>query len=173
MKKLLLILLLLVPCLLSAQNGLGDFKINKTKIDFVISKYPDFKEVTDSTDYYLTRRFQCEKFRMLNIDVTGIEVYFYNDLLISFRCDRNPLIENYLASKYGRPEITQNMTKVKTDFVIYDEEYTSYVWEDDGIKIISTYTKQFNDHFKVLTNCYFYIYLKGSEKITKYNGSKN
>lgn len=169
MKKLLIIFFLLISCsFLKAQTGLGDFKINKTKVDFVISKYPSFKEVTDSTDYPLSRRFRCDSYRMLNIDVTNIEVYFYNDLLISFKCDRNPLIENYLASKYGRPKITQDLSKVKNDFVTYDEEITTYIWNDDNIETVSTCTKQFNDFFKVLTNCYFYIYLKGSEKITKY-----
>ena len=172
MKSLLFTLTLLLFCLISnAQDGLGEFKISKTKVDFVISKYPEFVEVTDSTDYPLARKFHCEKYKMLNIEVSDIEVFFYNDILISFRCNRDPLIEIYLASKYGRPKINQKNHVINVDqFTSYDEETNTYTWDNEkgSISAISTYTRQFNQYFKVMTNSYFYIYLKGSEKITNY-----
>lgn len=173
MRTLLIILLTLFCINVKSQTGLGDFKLNKTRVDYVVSKYPDFKEITDSTDCPLVRKFICQKFKMLNIDIDNIELIFYDDYLISFKCERNPLIENYLASKFGRPKIKQLNHSVKIDNVSYDEEINTFEWCDGDIKTISTYTKQYNQFFKVLVNNYFNIYNKDIEKIINCNGRKN
>ena len=173
MRILLSILLLLFCINVKSQTGLGDFALNKTKVDYVVSKYQDFKEITDSTDCLLVRKFTCQKFKMLNIDIDDIELIFYDDYLISFKCERTPLIENYLALKYGRPKIKLLNHEIKIDNVSYDEEINTLEWRDGDIITISTYTKQYNQFFKVLVNDYFNIYIKDIEKIINCNGRKN
>lgn len=158
MKTFITILLLLFCISTKSQTGLGDFKIDKTKVDFVISKYPDFKEITDSNSQ--TRKFICEKYRMLNIDVKNIELIFYNDYLINFKCDRDPLIERYLYSKYGRPKVKQTNHVVEIYYITYDEEIHIFEWKHNNIVTISSYTKQWHDHFDVIVNSNFNIYKK-------------
>ena len=173
MRILFIILLMLFCITVKSQTSLGDFKLNKTRVDYVVSKYPDFKEITDTTDCPLVRKFICQRFKMLNIDIDNLELIFYDDYLISFKCERNPLIENYLASKYGRPKIKQSNNEVKITNVSYDEEINIFEWRDGDIITISTYTKQYNQFFKVLVNNYFNIYIKDIEKIINCNGRKN
>ena len=166
MRILLSILLLLFCINVKSQTGLGDFKLNKTRVDYVVSKYPDFIETTDSTDCLLVRKFTCQKFKILNIDIDDIELIFYDDFLISFKCERNPLIENYLALKYGRPKIKQLDHDIKIDNVSYDEEINTFQWYNGDIITISTYTKQYNQFFKILVNNYFNIFFVDDSNIT-------
>jgi hypothetical protein len=156
-----------------SQTGLGDFKLNKTKVDFVISKYPCIKEITDSTDCPLVRKFVCQRYKMLNIDILNIRLIFYNDILIDFKCDRDPLIEKYFVSKHGRPHIKQDNHSVIFENVSYSEEINEFKWIDKNITTISTYTKQFNEFFNIIVDSYFNIYIKDIEKITNCNGHNN
>lgn len=159
--KILMFILLMILCVsVKSQTGLGDFKLNKTKIDFIISKYPDFVEMTDSTDSFLVRRFESTNYKILNIEVKNINLIFYEDYLVSFSCDRDVLIDNYLTSKYGKPQVRETIQVVKIDNVVYNEEKVLSEWKNRDIIMVSSYTKQFNDYFKVMVNNHFNIYLK-------------
>lgn len=166
MKTLLLIIFVVITTVTNAQDGLGDFKLNKTKVEFVISKYPTFLEITDSNDCSLVRKFYCEKYEMLNVELKNIYLIFYNDYLVDFKCDREKLIDIYLASKYGRPKIQQTLNVVKIDNISYDEDCQIFEWKNRNINIVSTHTRRFNDYFNVLINSYLYIHdTNGIQKI--------
>ena len=168
------IFLLLTTIITNAQlNGLGDFKLNKTKIDYVINRYPIFQEITDSTDYS-TRRFYCEKYKVLNVYLKHIYLTFYNDFLVDFESDREKSIEIYLVLKYGRPVIQQVFNTVNIDNIIYNEDRKIFTWVgENGIKIVSAYTKRFNNYFDIVVDDYLYIYDdKYLEKIKKYNENR-
>lgn len=150
-----------------SQTELGDFKINKTTVDFAVSKYPDFVEITDSTRCPFVRKFECKKYTMLKMNVYDIELMFYNDILIEFKCSRDPVIEKYITSKYGNPNFTQDSHIVKIDNIFYQEEINKFKWFNGDIITISTYTKRYNKYFNITVNSYFNIYLiKDLEKIT-------
>lgn len=158
------IFVILFTTITNAQlNGLGDFKLNKTKVDYVVTKYPTFLEITDSTDYPLTRRFYCEKYKILDVYLKHIYLTFYNDYLVDFESDREKLIETYLVLKYGRPVIQQFFSTVQMDNTIYNEDRRIFQWNgDDSIKIVSTYTKRYNNYFNVVVDSYLYIYMMGN-----------
>ena len=155
-------------------NGLGDFKLNKTKVDYVISKYPVFQEITDSTDYPLTRRFYCEKYKIVDVYLKNIYLTFYNDYLVDFESSRDKSIETYLVLKYGRPVIQQFFSTVNIDNTVYNEDRRIFTWDgEDSIKIVSTHTKRYNTYFNVVVDDYLYIYdEKYLEKIKNYDGNR-
>ena len=158
----------------NAQSGLGDFKLNKTKIDYVISKYPTFIEITDSNDCELVRRFHSDKYEILDVTLNNLYLTFYDDYLVDFKCDRDKLIEIYFASKYGRPQVSQSFDGINIDNIKYEEDKTLFKWENDNIITISTYTKRFNDYFKVMVDSYFNIYDNNKiQKIKNCNGTRN
>jgi hypothetical protein len=177
MKKfrlILIILLLIVYFGTSAQSGLGDFKLNKTKIDYVISKYPTFIEITDSNDCQLVRKFHSDKYEILDVTLTNLNLIFYDDYLVDFKCDRDKLIEIYFASKYGRPKISRSFDTININNVKYENDKTVFMWENDHVKTISTFTRRFNDFFKVMVDSYFNIYDNNKiQKIKDCNGTRN
>ena len=173
MKILLTTLFLIVFISINAQIGLGDFKLNKTKVDYVVSKYPTFKEIiTDSCQ--LVRKFYCKKYEVLDVSLNNIYLTFYDDYLVDFKCDKDKLIDIYVASKYGRPQIKQSIDSVRVDKVKYDEEVIVFKWIKDDIITISTSTRRFNEYFNIIVDSYFNIYDEDKkEKIIKCNGSNN
>lgn len=156
-------------CLIQTANtqGLGEFIIDKTKVDFIVSKYPAFKEVYDESNS-LIRTFTCKEYKILNINITNITLIFYNDYLINFKCDRNVLIDNYLVSKLGKSENKQKHISVKINEIVYEQDETINKWVKDDIVVLSTYTKITNKHFNILTNNYINIFDKKiNEKLKK------
>jgi hypothetical protein len=162
MKKIFLFVIFF--CLIQTANtqGLGEFIIDKTKVDFIVSKYPEFKEIYNYKSNPLVREFSCKQYKILNIDVTNITVIFYNDFLINFKCDRSVLIDNYLISKLGKSETKQKKITMKINNIVYEQHEVIKTWFKGDVVVLSTYTKINNKYFDILTNNYINIF---NEKI--------
>ena len=174
MKILLTTLLLIVLSITNAQTGLGDFKLNKTKVDYIVSKYPTFKEIKVNDSCPLVRKFYSEKYEILDVCLNNIYLTFYDDYLVDFKCDKDKLIDIYVVSKYGRPNIKQFIDTIRVERVKYDEEVIIFKWVKDDIITISTSKRMFNEYFNVIVESYFNIYDEDKkEKIIKCNGNNN
>jgi len=169
--KIFFIPLLFIVLSTNAQNNLCVFELNKTKIDFIVSKYPTFKEVTTDNDCYLVRKFHCEEYDTLNINLQNVYLTFYNDYLVDIKFDRSELMEKYFTSKCGNPDINISIDSVRVDDVKFDDELTTVKWKNDSIFIILTYINRHNQYFNVFVDSYFNIYDSSKrEKIIECNG---
>jgi len=178
MKKYLIILFLFLFGVSYSQDGIGKFKINKTRIEIikeiekeinvdceitseqefnndVYSKEFIFKEIFNDTS---TRIFYISNYIISDIKLFSVYLIFEDDYLIEFKCDKNKDLDILLARKYGRPYVEQKLMPYNNSLLKYDESIIKLIWKKDDIRTISFEKTQMFDGFVRKAESYFKIY---------------
>lgn len=162
-------------------DGIGQFKIDKTTIKIISDIEKEIKydcEITNEIDFQLDKRqgfsfkeiildssdlrlFYLSEYVVNGIKLFNIYLFFYNDYLIQFLCDRNKDVSLSFTHKYGRPIIEQrtipiNNTKLNLN---YDEHISKHTWIGiNNIIAISYEKKQVFDGVYREVDSYFKVY---------------
>jgi hypothetical protein len=177
------LILILIGISTYAQEGIGKFKINSSKIDIikdvekelgtlyeitnVIEFYTNhyvggglkFQEILLDTNCRNTKIFYLSEYTISNIKLKEVYLAFYNDILIEFRCNKNKELDILFSKKYGRPYVFDKVNPdVHSNTLKYDEHTTKFVWREGNITTVSFEKKQLFDGITRDAGSYFIIY---------------
>lgn len=180
MKNLLTLLLLFLITFSYAQDRFGEFIIGKTNIDIISNIEKDIGklQITNDLTFYNNsienikpkfceillnnnceiRVFYVSKYRIDELELNDIYLFFHENILIQFICNKSEEIDDYFTKKYGKPfKFEKYSQDIRSSTMKYDQLIVELLWKKNNIKTISYQNFQYFGKIPRNAGSYFII----------------